>query len=221
MSTSQGLGRRGPGHLAFQPWSNQFGLGPLGEDAGKTMAVELYHGGWPPTPVQIPMSWLRGSAVFRQDPPYARAGVTQVGGATARSSNPAAAVNGREWVFTAAVDSIVDVDPANLAAWVTAYYDARLPRAPAFTLLLNDRTPTEIWRILGVTQGRRISITGTSGWPDGSTELVVEGITHTVLADVRLVRWACAPIVGVTVGTPGPWFYSDSSSTSGTDAIPF
>lgn len=221
MSTSQGLGRRHPGLLALQPWSAQFGVGPLGQDAGKTLANELYYGGYPPPPVQIPVSWIRAPARLRMDPPFARAEVGQTGGATARSHNPTAAVGGREWVFTETVASIVDVDAANLAQFITTYYDEPLPRGSALTLVLNDRTETEIWRILGVTQGRHIQITETSGWPDGSTDLAVEGITHLVTADLRTVTWATAPIIGVTTGTAGPWFYAGDSTADGTDAAPF
>lgn len=221
MTTSLGLGRRRPRHLALVPWGHQFGLGPLGQDAGKTMATELYHGGWPSTPIEIPMAWLSGKAAFRQDPPLARAEVSQLGGDTARASNPASRINGREWMFTAALDSVVDVDPGNLAAWVAAYYTDPLPRSAAMLLILNGRAVAEIWRILSVVQGSRIQITGTTGWPDGATDLVVECVSHQVAADLRTVIWALAPIVGEDVGTAGPWFYSDSSFTSGSDAVPF
>lgn len=377
MTGSLGLGRRRPRHLALVPWTHQFGLGALGQDAGRTMADELYHGGWPPTPIEIPMGWISGRATFRQDPPFARAEVSQRSGDTARARNVTSVINGREWVFTATLDSIVDSDPGNLAAWVTAYYTDPLPRASAVTLILNSRTPTEIWRILRVVQGSRITITGAPGadaqlvanpwfesgtsgwtptggtvaqsttwsrsgsnslrltpdgvssnvrveddlravvpgadyvvdgwlfsplgwpsagiavnwfdagsayvdtssasvvlaasvatrrlnvftapataafasvhpvlngtpavtdllyadevtmtgpdgtrpaWPDGATDLVVECVSHQVAADLRTVVWALAPIVGEDIGAAGPWFYSDSSFTSGTDVVPF
>lgn len=221
MTTSKGLGRRKPGLLAMAPWTALFGAGALGQDTGKTIATELYFGGLPPPVVEIPMGWLSGRATFRQDPPFARAEVQQRGGDTARSKNTAAVINGREWVFTATLDSIVDADPGNLAAWVTTYYTDPLPRSSAMILILNSRSVTEIWRILGVTQGSRIQITGTTGWPDGATDLVVECVSHRVTADLRTVVWACAPIVGEVVGTAGPWFYADSSFTSGSDVIPF
>jgi hypothetical protein len=223
VSTSLGLGRRRAPHLAVVPWARQFGPGALGQDAGQTMASDLYHGGWPPRPIEIPMSWISGRATFRQDPPLARAEVQTRGADTARSVNTTAVINGRQWVFTATLDSVADGDAAALAAWVTAYYTDPLPRASAMTLTLNSRTPTEIWRILGVVQGSRIRITGTPAatWPDGSTDLVVECVSHRVGADLRTVTWALAPIAGAAVGTAGPWFYSDSSSTAGSDAVPF
>lgn len=413
MTTSQGLGRRRPGHLAFQPWQNQFGIGAMGQDAGRTMAQELYYGGYPPPPVQIPMGWLRGPVRLRMDPPISRAEISQAGGTTtdttdapprvlsasggygvnpavgrapngiarghppARSRNPTTAVatGGREWVYTATIDSLIDVDPANFGAWVTDFLNGQLPRTAAFTLVLNGRPETEIWRILSVTQGTHISITGTPGaavqlvgnpwmesgisgwtatgctlaqsttwsrsgsnslrltpdgvsanvfaedvsrtvvpganytadgwlfsptgyasagisvnwytasggyvdtsaanaaltagvserrqttwacpagatiarvhpvmtgtpsgsnllyadevtltgptahgWPTGATELVVEGITHSITADVRTVTWNTAPIVGAVAGVPGPWFYLDDSRLGGTDVVPF
>jgi hypothetical protein len=67
----------------------------------------------------------------------------------------------------------------------------------------------------------RASAPNPHAWPDGATDFVVECVSHQVAADRRTVTWALAPIVGENVGTAGPWFYSDSSSTSGTDAVPF
>jgi hypothetical protein len=221
MTTSQGLGRRRPGLLAFVPWSNVFGLGPGADDTGKVMATELYFGGYPPPVVEIPYSWIRPALRIRQASPLNVAEVTQSGGSTSRSVNVPSTTT-RQWLFTATVDSAVPVDPANLAKWVTDTYDVPLPRSSALGLVLNDKSETEIWWILGVRQGTHIRITGApAGWPTGATELVVEGIAHQITADVRTVVWNTSPVVGSAAGVVGPWFYSEDSLTSGADVVPF
>lgn len=222
MSTSQGLGRRRPPLCGYVPWRNLFDVGTLGEQSGRELARELYFGGHPLPPVEIPYTWLRGPVRVRQATKFNRAEVTQSGGATARSSNVASNTE-RQWVFTATLDSVTDADPAALAKWTTDYYDEPLPRSSALTLTLNSRSSTEIWRILGVAQGRRISIVDAPAtWPTGATELLVEGITHQIQADVRLVTWNTSPVVGAEAGQSGPWFRRDDSRySSATDIRPF
>lgn len=174
-----------------------------------------------PPPVQIPLSWLRGPVRVRQDPPRKVAEVTQSGSAAPSRVNVAARGE-RQWPFTATVDSVVASDPANLARWVTAYYSVPLPRASAFNLVLNARSQTEIWRILGVTLGTHISVTGTTNWPDGATELIVEGISHRIVGDARVVTWNTSPLVGTAAGTAGPYFRLGVTTLgSATDKMPF
>lgn len=332
----------------------------------------------PPAAVQIPLSWLRGPARFRHDPPRQVAEVTQAGGTTATSRAASLLPTDRQWVFTATLDTLVSGDTANLARWVTTYYTSPLPRANAYSLVLNGRTVPEIWRILGVKVGTRISITGAPGtptvlntntsfdagigswggvngatiassaaqvhqgalamqvtpdgvsgfpgayaseapvapgyscsysvwiwstssfgytagvqfndaghngisdnttgatvgpnwtritgttpaapaatasaslhigfngtpsaavvayvddasftgvdprignpWPRGATELIVEGITHQILGDARVVTWSTSPIIGAAPGVAGPWFRLDSSRLGSTNAMPF
>lgn len=222
MSTSQGLGRRRPPLCGFVPWARAFDYGTVGEQGAKAMADELYFGGYPPPVAEIPLSWISGQLRVRQANKFNRAEVSQSGGATARSTNLASPTD-RQWTFTASVASIVDVDAANLAKWVTDYYDSPLPRSAALTLILNERAETEIWRILGVKQGQHISITDTpAGLPTGSTELLVEGISHQILADLRTVTWVTSPVIGATAGTPGPWARYDATRySSSTEIRPF
>lgn len=71
-----------------------------------------------------------------------------------------------------------------------------------------------------------ITLTGPDGsrpvWPDGVTELVIEGIEHTIGSDdARWVRWKTAPVIGSTPGVAGPWFRLGESMTDGTDLLPF
>lgn len=193
-------------------------------DSSAAVAVLDWHwwgGTVPPRPVDIPVAWLSPPLRVRQDHPLNRAEVGQRGGATARSTN-VPALNDQQWLFTASVDSVADADAPNLATWVTDTYDEPLPRCGALTLVLNVRTDTEVWRILGVTQGRRIRLTDAPGsWPTGATELVVEGVTHQFTGDLRIVQWNTSPVIGAAAGVAGPWFRYSTSRWNGTDVRPY
>lgn len=217
MSTSQGLGRRKAPLFALQPWGNLFSV----DDDARALAEELYFGGYPPTPVDIPYTWIRGPFRSKQDTPLRLAEVSQSGGSTARSKDPTLTSTDRVWPFRETIDSIVPPDPANLAKWITDYYRIPRPRNPGLTLLLNIRTEAEIYRILSVRQGTRISVSGApAGWPTGSGELIVEGVQHDVRADLRFVTWNTTPVIGAAVGSSGPWFYSDDSRSGAIAGIP-
>lgn len=206
-----GLDMLGPDDLLPDPDVDQSAL---------TAALDWHWWGGvsPPPPVQIPLGWLTGQATFRQANMYNRAEVRD-GDAVGRSATGGQ----RQWVFTATIDSISAADAGNLAAWVTAYYPDPRPRAAALVLTLNRRAETEIWRILGVSLGTQIHLTGTprQTWPAGATNLIVEGITHRIVHDLRQVLWVTTPIVGTTAGVAGPWVRYGSSRYSGTDARPF
>jgi hypothetical protein len=62
-----------------------------------------------------------------------------------------------------------------------------------------------------------------TAWPAGITELVIEGIAHSIDSDgTRWVVWNTAPVIGSTAGTAGPWFRADDSTTDiGSDLLAF
>lgn len=72
-----------------------------------------------------------------------------------------------------------------------------------------------------------VTLTGPDGtrnpWPAGITELVVEGIEHSIdAAGTRWVVWNTAPLIGAAAGTAGPWFRADQSTTdTGSDVLAF
>lgn len=68
-----------------------------------------------------------------------------------------------------------------------------------------------------------VTLTGPNlvGWPDGVTDLVIEGVTHHIGVDVRWVTWNTSPVIGSAPGVAGPWFRTDSSRLDGTDLVPF
>jgi hypothetical protein len=217
---SLGLGRKKPPLFAFQPWPNLFSL----NDDARVLAEELYFGGYPPVPVQIPVGWLSPPMRIRQDSPLNVAEVSPTSGTVARSRNQQVidSHGRREWKFTAVLDTVVPADPQNLATWVTDTYDITRPRISQLTLVLTRRTEAELHRLMRVVQGVRISITDPPGtWPTGAGELIVEGIRHVITADLRVLVWNTSPVLGEVAGQVGPWFTADDSRTDGTDLVPF
>jgi len=59
------------------------------------------------------------------------------------------------------------------------------------------------------------------GWPEGTTDLVIEGISDTIGLNVRTRSLRTSPVIGSTPGTVGPWFRFDTSTLGGTDLMPF
>jgi hypothetical protein len=196
----------------------------------RTVANDTFWGGFAPTSTQIPYDWLTPPARWRSDQPRNVATVTRTGGTSARAVNATSVAAVGERPFAATLDTLVIDDPGNYATWVVGNYSAPRQRMPQLRLELLSRTPTECWLILERQIGDRISITGApsvalgspSPWPDGLTELVIEGIEHSVdAAGVRRVVWNTAPIIGATAGRAGPWFRADESATSGSDLLAF
>lgn len=216
-TSSSGIGRLKPPLLALLPWASV--MAPVfADDTAMRLANDLYFGGHPPAPVEIPFGWLRAPVRLRQDNPYTIAEVTTSDSDNATDFDTTAT---RQWKFTAQLDTIAGLtDAANLAAWVIDYYDTSRPRGRDLRLRLNSRTDLEIQRILSVAQGGRIQITDLpTGYPTGASELVVEGIRHEMDAAVRDVIWNAVPVIGAELGEAGPWFRLDETVLGDTDEL--
>jgi hypothetical protein len=206
-------GRLKPPHLAVRRWVDLFQI----DSPAQELAQAWYFSGLPPSPVDIPWTWIQGPLRIRQDNPLRRAEVSQSGGSTARAKDATLTTTEQMWTYTQTIDSITAADAANLARWTVEYYTQPRPRTPALTLLLNDRSEDELYRILSVRQGTRISLSGMpASWPTGAGELIVEGITHTITADLRRVSWNTTPVIGAELGESGPWLYTDDTLTDST-----
>jgi hypothetical protein len=188
--------------------------------------TDLYFGGTPPAPVQIPYTWISPPHQRRPDKPFTVAAVTAADGTVVRAIDRAArAEHGENTLSVTIAASSVAEAPA-LAQYVLDFYaqPGAVPRqrASLVVLILNGRTPTEQWRILDVTEGRRIQITDVpSSWPDGFEHQVVEGVRHILDDQERRVEWMTSPVIGSTPGEAGPWFRLDSSRLGGSDVVPF
>lgn len=108
--------------------------------------------------------------------------------------------------------------------WTAEILDTTLPGSSTDSVVLVGD------RITGNTDGGlvvqwdnlSVSTPNATGWPDGVTELVIEGIAHSIDGDVRNVVWNTAPVIGATPGVAGPWFRADQSRTdTGSDLLAF
>jgi len=184
-------------------------------------------GGLAPLPVEIPYLWISPGVQWRSDRPYTSAAVSQTGGATAYDSNPASYGEYGDNLFSATLDTALAADPAALASMAMDYYATQpgaVPRQRFVTLLLvlNNRTVAEQQRILAIDKGQRIVVTGPPAtWPQGLYSQIVEGITHSIGAEARVVALITSPVIGTTPGVPGPWFRLGTSALGGTDVSPF
>ena len=212
----QGLPVPAPGMV---PWGTLFALPPWSGEDPAILAQDWYLAGLsPPAPTSIPWSWLSGPIRFRQGKPFTYAAVTKTSGGTAESSVAA----DEQTDFEANLDTANDVDAGNLAHFVTTYYDTARTRIASVVLILNSRTQTEIWTILGMAIGDRFTITDVpTDWPAGASSLVIEGIQHLSDGERRVVVWTTSPLIGETVGSVGPFFRVGVSALGGTDLLPW
>jgi hypothetical protein len=215
----QGLPFPAPGMV---PWANMFAFSLwTGDEAFVEVARHWYLDGLQaPDPVEIPWSWISGPLRFRQDKAFTYASVSKTGGGTAIAQ----VIADEQIDYTASLDAENDVDNTNLAHFTITYYDTPRTRLAQLVLALNRRTDLEIWTILGVSVGDRISITDVpAGWPQGADSLVVEGIQHVSRGDggPRLVVWSTSPVIGEEVGQVGPFFRVGVSELGGPDLLPW
>ncbi len=229
MSTIRGLGRYAG---AIGATSNLLPLPDIfAADTASLIVNDWFWPPGPPTPVQIPYAWLSPPLRSRPDKPMTTAAVSQSNGGDTGTSNTqfneASLTEYGDNAFTATLNTACAGDIANLAKWILDFYataPSAVPRArfPSLTINLAARAPHEIWRILDITLGTRVSITDTpAGWPAGASEQVVEGIHHAAGANERWVEFNTAPVVGSTAGAAGPWFRLDTSMLGGTDVMPY
>lgn len=179
------------------------------------------------TPLQIPYSWLQPPLRTRTDKPITTAVVTQSGGTVAYHQDDDSLEEYGDNPFTATLLTDCDADPANLAAFMLAYYatqpgDVPRTRFMSLKMCLSKRTVEEQFYLhQGLSPGRRIQITDhPPTWPTGLPHQIVEGIHHTIGA-MREVELLTSPVIGSSHGVAGPWFRIGVSSWDGSDVIPF
>lgn len=188
------------------------------------LSAWLYWGG-PPAYTEIPYSWLAPPLSWLHETLANTATVTATAtGASATRTNTASiTAHGQRDAPSVTLDTYVGADPANLAQWTVDYRSSPRMKQPNLYLVdLIQRTDDEQVRILRVRQGMRIVITDAPAtWPEGSSSLLVEGVSHSLLPSSRTVTWQTSAIAGSTAGTPGPWLRYGSSMWNSTDVIPF
>jgi hypothetical protein len=218
-SAGKGLLRNVP---RYAPWG---ALWDVSNPQGTAYFVSddwYFSGRGPQFTTDIPWTWLSGPLRFRPDPPINAATVSTDGGSTALASDEASIDEYGQWPFTHSTNSADPKDAVNLADWIVEYYKDPRVRLAQVQLILNKRTLAECRKILRRDVGDRIHITGTpTGWPEGVTQLVIEGIAHRSAVDVRTVTWSLSPLIGESPDVAGPWFRLGVSQLGGTDVLPW
>lgn len=198
-----------------------------GSPTAEILADYVWGGLSAPAPAEIPYAWIAQPVRFRTDSPINSATITRSGSGESTADDLADQVEHLVWSAEATLDTVSDQDPANLAAYLVTYYAQPRMRCPQlrFSLLrrwLEDHSGSQCRLLLGIKIGDRISITGApTTWPDGASELIVEGIHHTIDVAERWVEFNTSPVIGTTPGVPGPWFRLGGSVLGGTDLLAY
>jgi hypothetical protein len=206
-------------------WGDLFRLPDhTGGTSSAQIAADWYFAGrGAPAPIEIPYLWLSGLS-WRSELPYTTA---EISGPTSSASRYDQASRQRwgDRTLRVTLETACDADPTAITTWVMSYLanpgDAPRQRM-VVRLRLGSRTTVEQWRILGVGEWQRITVTGApSTWPSGATEQIIEGRRHMIDDHEHTVEWITSPVVGSTPGVAGPWFRVGVSAVDGSDAVPF
>ncbi len=175
----------------------------------------------PLSPIQIPICWLSQPVKLRLEQPINAATVSVPGGPTGRYRDDASiAVTRARFPFTATLTTNTPSDATNLAHWVVTYGAEQRTRSPQLIIDLLYRTNAEKIRLLRITLGRRIEITGVpDNFPEGAAHLVVTGITHEIGLRTRRMLLTTSAVIGAEPGTAGPWFRLGASRPDGSDSL--
>lgn len=196
--------------------------------AAASIANDMFFGpGNPPTIVQIPYAWLMPPVGFRPDAPYTSAAITQSGAGTAYTSDANSLDEYGDNQFAATLATLGAADTVALGEYTMTYYatqPGKVPRqrTPALVINLLPLDLVSIQTVLGLQEGQHIHVSGAPAtWPEGTTDLVIEGISDAIGLNVRTRSLRTSPVIGSTPGTVGPWFRWGSSIWGGSDVIPF
>lgn len=215
------LGGPGRGRAALVPRPDVL------DQTGTAFAVasDYFWGVAPAAAAVIPYGWLSPPFQARGDQPINAPQITTVGGGTAVRPNVTSIGQFGEFSIPVTLATLSPGDGPALAYWFSTYYSGFRMRCPSLTVNLLDprRTQDEVWRVLGIRIGDLISVPDAPAtWPEGTNLLAVEGITHTVSQNERLVTFNTSPVIGSSPGEVGPWFQLGSSMLgSTTDPVPF
>lgn len=153
--------------------------------------------------MSIPHGWLTLGIKYRPDQPINDVTVTLTGGGSTRRYDQDSIDENLLRAVPFEVDSAVTADPGNLAAWtMRAYADGRV-RCPALRINMRPRTSTERKQLLALRVGDRITITDRPITdPADASDLIIQGIKHTITADERFIDFNTSPMLGPSPGVP-------------------
>ncbi|EEP73496.1 hypothetical protein MCAG_03823 [Micromonospora sp. ATCC 39149] len=155
--------------------------------------------------MEIPFAWVgyRGLR-YRPDKPATEVTVTRTRAGSVRRADRDLAQRYGVTAQSHELDTAVDADPANLAAWALAAHGQPRTRCPSIRISMLRRTTAERQALLGLHVGDRIEITDLpAGSPDDVGHLIVQGIQHTIGPGARrVIQFNTSPLLGPAVGDP-------------------
>lgn len=167
----------------------------------------------PPTPTLIPYAWVSTPLARRPATIVNTASVGQVGGSTAYATDATSVTAVGVGPANIELNTDCDADAFNLATFLVTFRAGPSPRQPIMRINLYGRTDAEIYRVMRVRLGSRVTIPDTqAGWPAAATSFSIEGIRHEAGVDHRFVEWSTAALIGTAPPAPGPWFRWDTTA---------
>ncbi|MFI2650209.1 hypothetical protein [Micromonospora fulviviridis] len=156
-----------------------------------------------PTALQIPYGWLLRGLRFREDTPINDATASQAGSYT-RRSDPASITRYGVGSDSVTLESAIDADPGNWAAWTVATYATPRLRCPQLVIDLLPLTAAQRAQLLALEIGQRIEVTGgPSTIPPAARHLIIEGFAPDEIGvETRRITLNTSPLLGPSAGTP-------------------
>lgn len=176
----------------------------LTEPSGQVVLVPRQRRYGQAVTLSIPWGWLSAkSMTYRPEPPLSDVTVSRTGGGSVTRRNTTASDRYTVRSQSIALDTAVEADPANLAAWLLKAYDRMRTRVPALRINMLNRTVAQRQQLLRLRIGDRIQLTGMpAGSPSDVPDLIIQGIKHTVGQNQRVIEFNTSPLLGPSAGQP-------------------
>ncbi|MGJ3230114.1 hypothetical protein ACQEUV_32990 [Micromonospora aurantiaca (nom. illeg.)] len=157
-----------------------------------------------PVALQIPYGWLQRGLRFREDTPINDVTATQTGAGFTRRSDSASISRYGVGDGSETLDTAIDADLGNYAAWTIAAYATPRMRCPQLVIDLLPLSAAQRASLLALEIGDRIELTGgPSTIPPAARHLIVEGFSPDEIGvEARRMTLNTSPLLGPSTGTP-------------------
>jgi hypothetical protein len=179
-----------------------------------------YYG--PDTPVAVPYAWIGSPLNVSRDGRVNRAVVVQPNGTSAVSEDRTSMARYGQQLFAAQPADAVATNARALANTTRTLHTDPRSRLNQMVFSLDGLDEPDQLTLLTLAIGDRITITDPpSDWPPEVAVASIEGRTIEQSNGKRTLTLTAAPVLGVTPGTPGPWFVIGSSLIGGGDLVAY
>ncbi|MFI6332911.1 hypothetical protein ACIBBG_31970 [Micromonospora chersina] len=157
-----------------------------------------------PVALQIPYRWVRRGLRFKEDSPINDVTASLTGGGSTRRTDAASIQRYGVGDGSVTLDTAVDADLGNRAAWTVAAYATPRMRCPQLVIDLLPLTDAQRASLLALEIGDRIEVTGGPATiPPDARHLIIEGFwPDEIGAETRRLTLNTSPLLGPSTGTP-------------------